>query len=204
MVDNVILDEELAIGFTGGPTFSTDKMLMVNGQERRFQNRTVAIHSYRYGFRNKHRSEIAELKAFFMDRRGDFKSWLLKDWGDFSATAEVIGVGDGVTRDFQLVKTYTAGFNPYTRIIRHLKAGTIVIKIAGAVQDNSGSPNAYHVSSTGLVSFATPPAVGSITWDGEFYVPVRFDGDTFPISVDYPDDLDVLSVNDLVALEIIP
>jgi len=204
MVDNAIMPDSMALGFRGGPRFFTDIATMVNGQERRLQNRSIAIHDYSYSFNNKHASEIATVKAFFMDRRGRFKSWLLKDWSDFQATNEVIGTANGATTTFQLVKAYTAGFNSYSRTIRHIKTSTVVIKVAGVTQDGSSSPPAYTISATGLVTFAAAPAVGSVTWTGEFYVPVRFDTDYFPITVDTNTTIDIVTVGDLTAIEIIP
>ena len=53
---------------------------MVNGQERRLQNRSVAIHTYQWSYKNTSLQIEAALKAFWFDRRGDFKTWLLKDW----------------------------------------------------------------------------------------------------------------------------
>ncbi len=203
MVDNVIISDHLARGFRGGPRFFTDILTTMNGQERRFKNRSIAIHDYTYGFENRSRSEVLEMKSFFMDRNGRFKPWLLKDWGDFQATDEIIGTGNGVTTAFQLLKTYTAGFNPYPRTIRHAKSGA-VIKVAGVTQDGTSSPPAYTISATGLVTFASAPAIGSVTWTGEFYVPVRFDTDYFPITSEYQAQMDIMTVTDLNAIEVVP
>lgn len=203
MVDNVILSEYVAVGFKGGPRFSTDKVVSVNMQERRLQNLSIARHYFAWTQRNASSTIIATLRAFWYDRRGDFKAWLLKDWTDFQCVDCQIGVGDGVVAAFQSTKTYTAGSNPYTRIIRHIKSGTLVVKVAGVTKTLTTH---YTVNSTGLITFTggNIPTTGQvITQSCEFYVPVRFEGDSFAPSI--PQSLpDVLDVDDLQAIEVIP
>jgi uncharacterized protein (TIGR02217 family) len=202
MVDNVVMPENMALGFKGGPVFSTDKLTMVSGQERRLQNRSVAVHTYQWSYKNTSIAIEAQLKAFWFDRRGDFKSWLLKDWSDFSGTLEPIGLGTGSLADFQLIKTYTAGVNPYQRTIRHLKAGTLAVYVDGVLKTLTTH---YTVNSTGLVHFVAAPANGTvITATYEYYVPVRFEGDSYVSIVDYNPGMDIISVEDLRAIEVIP
>jgi uncharacterized protein (TIGR02217 family) len=202
MVDNVILDERVSLGFKGGPTFSTDKLAMVNGQERRMPNRDVAIHIYTWQYANTSRAIHADLKEFFFDRRGDYHAWLLRDHADYSASSEPTGVGDGSLTTFQLIKTYTAGSNPYVRTIRHIKTGTLSVFLNGAPQTPTTH---YTVSATGLLTFVTPPGVGAlVTATFEFYVPVRFDGDRFQSIVSYQPQMDIISVEDLTAIEVVP
>lgn len=202
MVDNVVMDERMALGFKGGPTFSTDKLTMVSGQERRLQNRSVAIHTYQWSFKNTSLQIEAALKAFWFDRRGDFKPWLLKDWSDFSGTMQPIGVGTGALAGFQLIKTYTAGSNPYVRTIQYIKGGTLAVYVNGVLK---ATPGDYTVGATGLVTFGAAPADSAIIEASyEFYVPVRFEGDHFTSVVDYQPHMDIISVEDLTALEVIP
>jgi uncharacterized protein (TIGR02217 family) len=202
MVDNVIMDERMALGFKGGPTFSTDKLVMVNGQERRLQNRSVAIHNYVWSFKNTSLAIEASLKAFWFDRRGDFKAWLLKDWSDYSGTLQAIGVGTGALTTFQLIKTYTAaGSNPYQRTIRHIKAGTLSVYVDGVLAPDTG----YTVTGTGLITFSVAPASGKIvTATYEFFVPVRFEGDRFTSIVDFQPQMDIISIEDVTAIEVVP
>jgi len=190
------------MGFSGGPTFSTDKLSTVSGQEKRLANRAIAIHAYHFAYSNQTRATIDSAKAFFYDRRGDFKAFLFKDWTDYAATASGIGVGDDSTTDFQLVKTYTAGSNPYIRTIQYVKSGTLVVYIDGVPKALTSD---YTVSATGLVTFVTPPANGElITADFEFYVPVRFDGDEFSAVMSFPNAIDAISVEQLSIVEVLP
>lgn len=203
MVDNVIMPETVSYGFKGGPRFSTDKVTSVNMQERRLQNLSIARHYYAWSRRSADAAQIATLRAFWFDRRGDFKAFLFKDWTDFQCVDSEIGVGDGVVAAFQASKTYTAGSNPYLRIIRHIKSGTLVVKVAGVTKTLTTH---YTVSDTGLITFTggNIPTLGQVvTISCDFYVPVRFDGDAFSPSI--PGGLaDILDVDDLQAIEVIP
>jgi uncharacterized protein (TIGR02217 family) len=201
MVDNLVMPETLSVGFKGGPTFSTDKVVAVNMQERRLQNLSIARHVYSFMLDNAAASTVTTLRAFWFDRRGDFKAFLFKDWADYQLTAEQIAIGDGSTVAFQATKTYSAGSNPYVRIIRYIKSGTLVVKVNGVTKTLTVD---YTVNSTGLITFVSAPANASlITIDGEFYVPVRFEGDAF--STILPNQgLAAISVDGLQAIEVIP
>ncbi|TPL40702.1 DUF2460 domain-containing protein [Mesorhizobium sp. B2-4-6] len=195
-----ILSERVAYGFKGGPRFSTAKSSAVNQQERRKQNQTKARHYFAWTQQNADDDLIAELRAFWYDMRGDFRTWLLKDWTDYLLVGEEIGIGDGINAAFQITKTYTAGFNPYVRVIRYLKAGTLVVRVDGVVKTLTTH---YTVSETGLITFTggnIPAADKVVDVDGEFYVLVRFEGDAFEPSI--PGGLaDILNVDNLQAIE---
>jgi uncharacterized protein (TIGR02217 family) len=93
-----------------------------------------------------------------------------------------IGVGDGSTRVFQLIKVYSSGGQSYTRTISKPVAGTARVAINGVVQT---APTQFTVDiATGLVSFNLPPTAGLIITAGcEFDVPVRFDTDRISTSM---------------------
>jgi uncharacterized protein (TIGR02217 family) len=95
-----------------------------------------------------------------------------------------LGVGDGATRQFQLVKTYGAGTSAYRRPIRKPVAGTAIIAVDGLVQ-TEGTHVALDAA-TGLVTFHSdflPPQGSLITAGFEFDTPVRFDTDFLEISL---------------------
>lgn len=205
-VDNLIIPETVSVGFKGGPTFSTDKVRSVSQQTRRFPNQEIAVHKYSWNYQNADNEPtvalIDWLRGLFFDRRGDLKTFLMKDWADYKLVAEQIGLGDGTTATFQVTKTYTAGFNPYVRIIRHLKAGTLVVKVDGVTQTIT---TAYTVNSTGLITFTgghIPALDAVITVNGEFYVPVNLEGDAFSTSL--PEQNEYIVNLDLQAIEDIP
>ncbi|MGX9145946.1 DUF2460 domain-containing protein [Mesorhizobium sp. 128a] len=203
MVDNLIMPESVSIGFKGGPRFITTKVRSDNQSIRRLQNTVVARHYYSWSQKNRDAALIEVLRNFFYDRRGDFKVFLMKDHTDFQCVNCQIGIGDGVTAAFQAVKPYTAGFNPYIRVIRHIKAGTLVVKVDGVTKTLTTH---YTVSATGLITFTggNIPTVGQIiTISCDFYVPVAFEGDAFEPSIPYSLP-DVLDLDSLQAVEDIP
>lgn len=201
MVDNLIMPDDISIGFKGGPRFYTDKSVASNRQKRRMPNTTIAEHVYTWSLIDAPAEMVVSLRSFFYDRRGDLKPFLMKDHSNFRLADEVIGIGDAEQTQFQATKTETAGSNPYYRVIRHIKTGTLVVKIDGVEQDLTTD---YTVNSTGLITFTSAPAYDEvITIDGEFYVPVAFEGDVFEASVPYLSP-DVLSVDGLQCVEDIP
>ncbi len=141
-----------------------------------------------YGIRRA--DDLAAVVAFFEARNGRLHGFRFKDWGDHksclpsgtpSPTDQQIGTGDGVTTAFQLVKRYASGAQSWTRSIAKPVAGTVTIALNGAPQ-----PSGWSVASTtGLVSFAAPPAAGvAVTAGFAFDVPVRFDSDALDVTLD--------------------
>jgi uncharacterized protein (TIGR02217 family) len=83
-----------------------------------------------------------------------------------------------VITTFQLAKTYTVGAYTLTRPLTLPVDGTLVVKRNGSVV--GGWTCNY---STGLISFASPPAAGVISASCEFDVQTRFDIDYFPTEI---------------------
>lgn len=114
-----------------------------------------------------------------------------KDWTDYKsgrAKAEpdyrdqVIGVGDDVTVEFALFKTYRSGEQSYARQIRKPVEGSVRVGLSNnELQDGVH----YEVDpTTGVVRFVEPPNVGvQVTAGYEFDVPVRFDTDRIQTSL---------------------
>ncbi len=199
MVDTVILPDRLSVGFSGGPTFSTDKLRLKGGGERRQANRNDPVRFYTFSAEDQTADVVVALRDFFVDRRGDFYAFLMKDWMDFAVTGGALGLGDGVLVAFQCVQV-VGTIHPYTRVIRHLKDGTLNIYNNDVLQVLTTD---YTVSASGLVTFTSAPAVDDvISADFEFYVPVRFEGDTFTEKLPYR-ALAARSVADLSVIEVL-
>jgi uncharacterized protein (TIGR02217 family) len=131
--------------------------------------------------------------AFFEERRGRLHGFRWRDPTDWKSCApegtptaldQPIGTGDGTSAAFQLTKTYGTAFNPWTRDITKPVAGTVLVAVAGALQEPG---TAFIVdASTGLVAFQpghVPAADAAITAGFEFDVPVRFDADKLEINL---------------------
>lgn len=181
----------LSFGSVGGPERRTEIVTLSNGFEER---NTPWAHSRRHydaGVGLRSLDDVEALLAFFEARQGQLHGFRWKDWADFKSCAasgqvdyedQPIGTGDGVTRSFQLVKTYASGGVSYLRPITKPVAGTVKVGLQGDHQ-----AEAVHFSvdlTTGVITFVEAPPEGArVTAGFEFDVPVRFDTDRIQVSV---------------------
>lgn len=145
--------------------------------------------------------DFRAIYAMYVAHRGSLYPWRFRCHYDCTAEDESFGTGDGSETEFQLSVTYDPGFillgTPgslvYVRDIT-LVVGTPSISVDGTPL--VGSPAPFTVSSSGLVTFTSPPANDKdLTWSGTFDVPVRFDTDTLPV---------VMNAGDLAGIRAIP
>jgi uncharacterized protein (TIGR02217 family) len=172
--------DDISYGAVFGPEFSTDIAKTASDGEQRNQNWAYPRHKGDVAQGVKNDEQLSRLKQFFYNRRGRAYGFRFKDWSDFSAQNQPLGTGGNGKATFQLVKTYTdtAGYTS-TRIIKKPVADKITLYVNGVAQ-----PYDWFVDkTTGIITFNTPPT-GVITADFEFDVPVRFDNDYMPISID--------------------
>lgn len=183
-----VLEDSIAVGFRGGPEWATTNVMSVSGFDTRNQQRAVPVHRYRFTGAETAIATLRSLKAFHMGVRGRLKSWLLKDWSDYSVTGESLGTVDGATTSFPLKKTYST-FNGYARTNFYVKTSTLKVYIDGVEQTINSDftvTDAGNGYCQGPVVFGSPAPTGSpgaLTWDGEFYVPVTFDQDDCEIEL---------------------
>ncbi len=178
----------LSFGSLGGPERRTEVVTLANGFEERNTPWSHSRRRYDAGVGMRSLDDIETLIAFFEARRGPLYGFRWKDWQDYrscSASADlhfndqVIGTGDGTTREFQLTKTYASGGFDYVRPVKKPVQGTVSIAIGGA--ENTDWELDYE---TGIVTFITAPSVGmSVNAGYEFDVPVRFAVDAIQTSV---------------------
>ncbi|WBQ12887.1 DUF2460 domain-containing protein [Hyphomonadaceae bacterium BL14] len=172
---------DISYGASGGPGYSTTVVTTVSGHERRNANWAAARGRWNVAHGLKKREQVATLIAFFRARRGRAYGFRFRDWTDYQALAQLIGVGDGATKTFQLIKRYASGGEIEARIIAKPVTGTVKITLDGVEAASGWSVN----TSTGLVTFTTAPPSGvQVTADFEFDVPVRFDSDQMDITIE--------------------
>lgn len=115
--------------------------------------------------------ELRTLAGFFLQQQGAFQPFLFDDPSDDSVTAQLLGIGDGITTGFQLVRGM-GGFS------ESIAAPNIVsaVYFNGVLQ----AAAQYSVDAdSGLVTFVAPPPAGiSVTADFTYYFRVRFAEDT--------------------------
>ena len=176
------------------PTFSTTIKRARNGRELRWSHWSTPLVYFSLSYEMlRDRVAFPELKTlggFFMQRRGDWDSFLFQDPDDYQVGNQLIGVGNGVNTSFQLTRT----FGGFTEALANI--GTIAIgpsmwnpdpeTLMWSVNPSdpmwsaalSYAPSTYTVSATGVVTFNVAPANGEpVLWSGTFYYRCRFDGD---------------------------
>jgi len=181
----------LSFGSVGGPERRTEVVALTNGFEERNTPWSQSRRRYDAGVSLRSLDDIQDLIAFFEARQGQIHAFRWKDWADYKSGRasqavrfddQLIGSGDGVTRDFQLIKTYASGAEAHARLIAKPVAGSVRVGLQG---DELAEGVHFSVDPTsGFVSFVTPPAVDErVTAGFEFDVPVRFDTDRILVSV---------------------
>ena len=119
-------------------------------------------------------TEVNEINAFFRIAKGRANGFRFKDWSDFDATKSSVITLTPTT--FQLQKVYTSGSETNSRIITKPVAETIHIYVGNQEVNSGFSPGFTLDEETGIITFEDEPG-GTVTWTGEFDVPVRFDTD---------------------------
>ncbi len=181
--------EGISYGTSGGPERRTEIATLGSGFEERNSPWAHSRRRYNAGYGVRDLNDLHAVIAFFEARHGRLYGFRFKDWSDYKSCPPLdgitpndqnIGVGDGSRTEYQLVKRYQSGGQSYTRPIQKPVAGTVRIALDGIEQASGWSVD----STTGLVTFDTPPASGAVISAGfELDVPVRFDNDRLDIAL---------------------
>ncbi|SCY58430.1 DUF2460 domain-containing protein [Paracoccus tibetensis] len=181
----------LSFGAVGGPERRTEIVAMASGFEERNTPWAHARRRYDAGMGLRSMDDLAAVVAFFEARAGQLHGFRWKDWSDYKSCLpsaapafadQVIAVGDGQRRVFQLIKAYRSGETVYDRPISKPVAGTVRAGVGG---DEKFPDAQYTVDHRrGRITFHQPPETGAeVTAGFEFDVPVRFDMDRIAVSV---------------------
>jgi uncharacterized protein (TIGR02217 family) len=173
----------LAVGVRGGPERRTEVVTLGSGREERNTPWAHGRRRYEIGGALTTLDDVQALIAFFEARRGRWQAFRFRDPFDWKSCApqqgitpfdQTLGLGDGVTTSFQLVKTFGAGEDAYARPIRKPVADTVRVAVDG-VETGMFALDA----ATGVVTLAaSPPTAGAVLTAGfHFDTPVRFDTD---------------------------
>lgn len=176
--DDVRLPEDVEVGAHGGPAFNTTVVTFSSGAEQRNADWQLVRHTFDVGYGIGNISDFETVRAFFFARRGKWRAFRFKHWDDYNCDNELVGTGDGVATDFQIVKNYeSSGPFPYVRTITRPVSGTVQVFKNGVLQLSGYTLNGDTSSN---VHFAVAPTLGVlITVTCEFDVPCRFDTDQF-------------------------
>jgi uncharacterized protein (TIGR02217 family) len=148
------------------PIWSTTSKSSVSGRRYAFCNYSYPRYKFKlsYSFLRQRGIliELATMVGFFNARGGDFDSFLFSDPDDSAVTLQVIGLGDGSNKLFQLVRTFGGFVEPV-----YDANSAPQIYLNGVLQTLGSN---YTISATGLVTFVAAPGAGVlVTWTGTYY-----------------------------------
>jgi uncharacterized protein (TIGR02217 family) len=184
----------ISFGASGGPERRTDVVVLGSGHEERNQRWADSRRRYEAGYGVKSLADLEAVIAFFEERRGRLHGFRWKDHADFkscvaganpSPTDQPLGMGDGATAAFQLVKRYGLSFAPWTREIRKPVEGALLVAVEGVAQTEGADFVCDYAA--GVITFepgSIPGTGAAVTAGFEFDVPVRFDSDRLEISLE--------------------
>ncbi|AUX68359.1 TIGR02217 family protein [Porphyrobacter sp. HT-58-2] len=183
--DNVLYPFALGRSASVAPEFSTSIAVTASGHERRNSLWADARLHFDVGPGIRSEPELSELIAFFRARRGPARGFRIMDPFDNSSNGmtsaptmldQLIGVGDGLVADFQLIKSY-GGAEPQVRPITRPRPETLMVSIGGVAS------TAWTLGEKGLLRLlAAPPAGAEVRAGFRFDVPVRFAEDRLDVS----------------------
>jgi uncharacterized protein (TIGR02217 family) len=184
--DDVLYPLALGRDSAVSPEFSTSVAVTASGHERRSSQWSDARLRYDVGPGIRSEAELGVLIEFFRARRGAARGFRLADPFDFSSNGmsgtptmldQLLGLGDGLTASFRLVKRYGGGSDPQLRPITRPRAGTVLVSVDGATR------NDFTLEAGGTIVLASAPVEGAVVRAGFLFdVPVRFAKDRLDVS----------------------
>ncbi len=183
----------ISFGSSGGPERRTEIVVLGSGHEERNTRWADSRRHFDAGYGVKSLEDLHEVISFFEERRGKLYGFRWKDHSDhrsslplqdITAQDQLLGIGNGVQSEFQLLKTYGETFAPYSREITKPVEGSVLVSIDSNLQIENTDYTIDHT--TGIVAFLSGsiPTNGAIVTAGfEYDVPVRFDTDELKINL---------------------
>ncbi len=187
----ILFPVDISLGSAGGPKFKTFVFGADSGFEARVTSWINTRAEYNVSQGVKSEDQLEALTNFFYARQGRAYGFRFKDWNDFSITSQLLGVGDGSTTTFNLIKTYTSAQTEsgetysYTRRLKKINWNSFTNVQVGVALVTA---NFYTIDyNNGAITFVTAPPAGAsvIIGYGEFHVPVRFDTDQLDVTQEF-------------------
>lgn len=190
---DVLFPPAVSFGATGGPERRNEIVALTSGREKRNARFSQSRHHYDAGTGVRSLDDLHDVIAFFEARRGSLHAFRFRDPFDMkscrpdavpSALDQPVGVGDGATDRFALVKVYGTGDDAYNRPVMKPRPESLRVAVATVEQDTSSAFG--FDAATGEIVFAPGaiPAAGTVVTAGyEFDVPVRFDTERLSVNL---------------------
>jgi uncharacterized protein (TIGR02217 family) len=179
-IEERLTDPCPAYTFASGTSASTRVVTLANGHEKRNGNWSGFKMVFTCPFMNITTQMAQVLKGAFYVARGRLYGFRFKDWADYRATNEPLGISPAGSTPVQLVKTYEFGAESYTRPIRKPVAGTVTVRANGTTP----IPGTLDMTTGLFTPTSAWPGGAVLTWTGEFDIPVRFDTDVLTLTID--------------------
>ena len=183
---------DVSRGSSGGPERRTDVVVLGSGAEERNARWADSRRSWNAGYGIKSLDDLDAVVAFFEERRGRLHGFRWRDpLDDRSCTPtrtptaldQLLGIGDGTTTSFDLVKTYGSSFAPYQRRIAKPVAGSVLVAVNSIIEPASTHTIDHDHGRVVFDPEHAPPLGAPVTAGFHFDVPVRFDTDKLEISL---------------------
>ena len=160
------------------PVWDTRIQTSVSGKEERAAVQTYPRWRFEVSYellRDNVGNELQTLMGFFLAQQGRFTAFYYRDPYDYQVTAQGLGVGDGSTTDFPLVRSLGGFAEP----VFHAPTVTAVY-FNGALQSTGWSATASTGGyGTDTIHFIAAPGSGVVvTADFTFNFVCRFDDDS--------------------------
>lgn len=163
------------------PGWAVDVYEMGGGAEQRVATQADARRRYNAGTAISKASDFDDIVHHFNGRRSMQYAFPLRDLTLYKATVEPFGTGGGVGSTNQLIINEGDAINAYNMEVYLPKTGTVQIRANGNVKvEGTDWTLAYTGANGGRVTWLTSVSGQTLTWSGEFYIPVRYDIEQLP------------------------
>jgi uncharacterized protein (TIGR02217 family) len=155
------------------PLFSTRVSTRQSGRKVKAPNWVYPIYQFELTFNylrtDQAYTDLQQLMGFFLQRQGQFDSFLFMDPTDNLVGSQVIGVGDGSTVLFPLIRNMGGWVEPIGQV-----ANVPTVSVGGAPAAG------WTIVQPNFVQFAAPPAIGAqiVVSNLQFYFVCEFQADS--------------------------
>lgn len=170
------------------PQFRSQIIEVASGKETRIALRSAPRYLYELSFEVLRQfasfSEYNQFLAFYNNMFGSFDTFQYSDPDDNSVTNQGIGIGDGVTTTFQLIRAVGApGFSKWIDIILAPNIVSTIYFNGTPISSSTYAVSLWGTATPGKIVFTSPPGNNiAVTADFSWYWPCRFTEDSIELA----------------------
>lgn len=161
--------------------FNTKIITSLSGSEQRFGYWSTFKRKFTFPMQGLSDSEMQSVRNFYINRKGSLNSFRFTNISDYQLTNEA-QTNPYSGHAMQVYKAYSDGTDTYSRKIKCLKSGTVVVKENGSALTLTTHYTIDH--HTGIITFvgAKPVNGAAYTVTAEFDIETRFEGGSSDIA----------------------